>query len=237
MDFGNNELTLNGFFSQLIEMFNSEPVIKRLDSLHLFLSEESYKNCPEFQDFMDNYSLSDVDELVNDRNENCDLLTCESVSSLKEYIETIYGEIRNIIDQDRFDTLNECFEVYKIGAYKACALLVLSQIEGIMNQFINYKNKMEMDAKNIKKKSKPSGLHDKKVVFYSYEPDMHDPFPIFKIVFTNLVQLERNVMSHDGILTATKIKSFFFFVFLLSIAGNIRYMLNKTSQHGNNESV
>lgn len=237
MGFGNSELTLNGFFSKLIEMFNSEPVIKRLDTLHILLSEESYKNCPEYQAFFDNYSLSDVDDLVNDRNENCDLLTCESVSSLKGYIEKIYGEIREIVHQDRIDTLNECFEVYRIGAYKACALLVLSQIEGLMNQFINYKNKIIVDAQSPKRNSKPSGLHDKKELFYSYEKDMHDPFPIFKRVFTNLVQFERNTMSHDGILNDAKIKSFFFFVILLSVAGNIRYMLNKAPQHSNNESI
>jgi len=217
---------LKGFFSKLVEIFTSEAVKVRLEILNMFLSEESYKNCPEYRDFFNNYSFNDVNDLVNERDDKCDLLTFKSVSLLKGYIEKVYAELEPIVSADRLETLNECLDVYRIGAYKACALLLLSQIEGIMMQCIKYKEAVNTGLETANK-NKLSGIHDKKEALYKLDGSMYDPFPVFKRVFNTLITLERNTMSHDGILVDAKLKSFFFFVILLSVAGNVRYIIKK----------
>jgi len=227
MEIDDDQIGLSEFLFKLLNVFNDESVIKRMDNISYLLSKETYKNCQEYYDFFYNFSYRDLDELVNDKNENCDLLTNESMHLLKEYIEKVYRDTEVVIDEERLETLNECYQVYSIGAYKACALLILSQIEGVINQCIIYKEKLCKKDPVLGKKKSLNGLDDKKKKLYSYDENMHDPFPAFKNSFENLVALERNSMSHDGIISNAKIKSFFFLLILLSVAGNVRYIVKK----------
>lgn len=211
--------------------------LKVTNDIHSILNEDSYKHCQEYHDFMSNYSYADVHDLVIEKNESCDLLTNESILSLISYVNKVYVEIGLIIDKDRFESLQECYEVYRIGAYKACALLVLSQIEGIMNQCIQYKEISKIKHEAGKDKSSKKGLHSKKEKMFSYKPGMYDPFPAFNQIFNILLSSERNEMSHHGVVKDAKIKSFFFLLMLLSVAANIRHIFEGESLTASSEEI